>query len=315
MQTTRTPFPPPNRRSLAYNLREFVLVNNTALVGRLPDEAAGLSKLRRVGLLGTSMSCVPNEIAIKLAAAAAATNQSGGSPEPPPPPRCAEGELLPCFLEFSKYTVPRSDDSRMACRPIARRSADAVASSCPSGVLSSEADASAEVLQSQWDIPPSYYQYQGCHCLTGWRPEWSRGGTVLRCKADQTVLPPWMWVLVALGAVLGLLAASLMVLGSRWALFKSRWVREAELKRKRRLGMPKEGSTFCVVVTDIEGYSSEWILARGLWVVVGGGWFAVCNAYGSKVAHLRPAKPNHPNRRETNPQTPPNPPNCTHQVS
>ena len=36
----------------------------------------------------------------------------------------------------------------------------------------------------------------------------------------------------------------------------SRWLREAELRRKRNLGVPRDGALACVVVTDIEAYSS-----------------------------------------------------------
>jgi hypothetical protein len=72
-----------------------------------------------------------------------------------------------------------------------------------------------------------------------------------------SALPPWTWVLVALGAVLLLTAIGLLVLGSRWALFRVRWLREAELKKRRGMGLPKEGGSLTVVVTDVEGYSGE----------------------------------------------------------
>jgi len=236
---------------LAYNLRELILVNNTNLVGRLPDEAAGLAQLRRVGLFGTGLSCVPNEMAEAALEAAANGKQA-------PVYRCPKGDVLPCFLEFAPYEIPRSDDSHMLCRPVRRKQVDAVVESCPAAAAPANTDPSGDVLESQWDLPPSYYQFQNCRCLSGYQPVWSKDGTALRCILDKrAALPPWMWVFVALGASLVLLAVSLLVLGSRWALFKSRWVREAELKRKRRLGMPREGSTVCVVITDVEGYSSE----------------------------------------------------------
>ena len=119
-----------------------------------------------------------------------------------------------------------------------------------------------------WPFFPSILQ--GCHCLPGFKANWSADGTVLRCVVDSTsALPPWMWVLVALGGVLLLMAGALLVLGSKWALFRVRWLREVELKRKHALGMPKEGSAVSVVITDIEGYSSERPRGEG-W----GGWTA-----------------------------------------
>jgi hypothetical protein len=177
------------------------------------------------------------------------------------PYRCEEDQLLPCFLQFQEYTVPRSDASHMACRMITRRPAAQLRATCPPAVLPDEGkDVGGDVYGSVWDLPPSYYQYQGCRCLAGWHAAWSNDGTELRCLQDAPVqaLPAWTWVLVALGGVLMLLAGSLLLLGSRWALFKARWLRDAELKRKRRLGVPRDGAAAAVVITDIEGYSSAW---------------------------------------------------------
>lgn len=244
-----TPFDQP--RSLAYNLRELILANNTPLVGRFPDEAAGLAHLHRVGLVGTNMSCVPQDVAEAAEAERAAGRNPGVF-------KCPEKGLLPCFLDFESYTIPLSDNSRMSCRPIRRRAMDEVMATCPPAALLSAPDKAEEVLAAQWDLPPAYYQYQGCACLEGWLPVWSLNGTRLECVQDSRVsLPAWTWVLVALGAALVLLAGSLLLLSSRLLLFRSRWLREAELKRKRRLGLPKEGDNVCVVVTDIEGYSCE----------------------------------------------------------
>lgn len=66
-------------------------------------------------------------------------------------------------------------------------------------------------------------------------------------------------MLVGFGGVLAALAAAIALIGSRWVLFRSRWAREAELKRKRAKGLPKGGGSVSVVVTDIEGYSGAWL--------------------------------------------------------
>jgi hypothetical protein len=229
----------------------MVLANNTGLVGRLPDEAAGLAHLHRVGLRGTNMSCVPAE----LAEAHAAERAKGREP---PPYRCAGENVLPCFLEFAGYTIPLSDNSKMSCRPIRKLSPDRIITVCPPAALYLLPDPSLEVLAAQWDLSPSYYQYQGCVCLEGHKAVWSRDGTVMRCEYTRT-LSASMWVLVGLGAAIALLALSLLLLSRRLLLFRSRWLREAELKRKRRLGVPKDGANVSIVITDIEAYSGEWL--------------------------------------------------------
>jgi hypothetical protein len=245
--------PPPPPARLAYNLRELVLANNSRLVGRLPDEAAGLAHLHRVGLVGTGMSCVPQELAEEAEGNGTAAAAAAGY-------RCAAGALLPCFLMFEDYTVPLSDESKMACRPIKRAPQGRIADECPPAALVSAPDRSEDVLAAQWDLPPAYYQYQGCVCLEGYVERWSRDGTMMQCAPDdRSALPVWTWVLVGVGAALLLLAASLVLLSSRLLLFRSRWLREAELKRKRRLGLPKAGDAVYAVVTDIEGYTG----ARG----------------------------------------------------
>ena len=247
----------PLPRRLAFNLRELILANNTGLFGRLPDEAAGLPHLHRVGLAGTGLSCKPNDSAL-----AEAEMLARGLT--PPVYRCADKQLLPCFLEFSPFSIPRGDASHMACRPIKYKPHDAVVADCPPAALVSSPDSSQDVLEAQWDLPPSYYQFQGCTCLDGWVAEWSRDGTELRCIVDKrSALPAWTWVLVGLGVVLLLIGALLAVLGSRWVLLHSRWMREMELKRKRKLGLPRDGGVVSVVITDIEGFSSERLWPLG----------------------------------------------------
>jgi hypothetical protein len=224
------------------------------------------------------MSCVPNEVAL----AALDTLKAGGSP---PRYRCPGGALLPCFLEFETYDAPRSDNSHMRCRPLRRKAPEAAADSCSPAIQALLQEQAATVAAGraadaggsapeQWDLPPAYYQYQGCSCMHGWKDAWSADGTVLACVPDRQLLEPWAWVLVALAGVLFLLCAALLLVASRWVLFRSRWVREAELRRKRaRWGSLKAGARLSVVVTDIEGYSGERARERGS----SGGGVLVCD--------------------------------------
>jgi hypothetical protein len=106
-------FPPGTfraRRRLAYNLRELNLANNSRLAGPFPNQAAGLTRLERVSLGGTGMSCVPERISIERA------NATREGRPPTDVYKCAPEQLLPCFLDFASYDVPRQDDSHMACR-------------------------------------------------------------------------------------------------------------------------------------------------------------------------------------------------------
>jgi hypothetical protein len=268
---------------LAYNLRDFILVNNTGIIGRLPDEAGGLSQLSRLAVQGTGLSCVPDDIAQAQAEARAAGR-------PMRPYKCPPGQQLPCFLEFEPFDVPRSDESRMACLPLKRRTLDDMRAACPPAALPAQ-DAGPDALGQQWDLPPSYYQYQGCRCLSGFRGEWTEDGTVLSCyKDDRVPLPAWTWALVALGGVLLVFAGALLMLGSRWALFRVRWLREAELKRKRAMGPPRDGAAVTVVVTDIEGYSSAWWCLVFFWGGKGGG---ECVPVPTLFVHIRHTKTRH----------------------
>jgi hypothetical protein len=200
------------------------------------------------------MSCVPPGAAAEAYAARAAAAGGGGGGGWWP--RCTDGQLLPCFLQFGPYDVPRGDSSNMRCAPVERKPPGVAERDCRTGTAFTLLDNADEVGLQQWDVPPSYFQYRGCTCLAGYQETWTRNRTRLSCDAARAApLPPWTWVLVALGAVLALLAVSIAMLGSRLLLFRSRWAREIELKRKRARGPPKGGGVISVVVTDIEGYS------------------------------------------------------------
>jgi hypothetical protein len=259
-----SPLSPCSNHRLAYGLREASFAGNVGLLGQLPDEAGGLPYLRRINLRNTSMSCVPSHVAL-------AARQAGASGSPVVPSRCPSSALLPCFLEFEPYDAPRSDNSHLRCRPLRRKSPEAAAASCSPAIqaLLQEQEQAAAAggadggelrgeMSEQWELPPAYYQYQGCACLHGYREQWGEGGTVLVCVPDRSLLEPWAWVLVALGGVLFLFMCALVLVASRWVLFRSRWLRDADLRRKRaRWGSLKPGARLSVVVTDVEGYSGE----------------------------------------------------------
>lgn len=234
------------------------------MVGDLPDAAGALPLLRQVAVDGTGLSCVPGDVALaqqraaEANAAALRRGRAGGAGGEGRYYRCGDGEHLPCFLDFAPYYVPRSDASGMACRPVVRRRPRDAPPGCapPAGGEQAPRDAPPE----HWDLPPAYFQYYACQCLEGYIGTWSRNHTVLACDPKPRGaggLPAWAWALVALAGALALLAAALALLGSRVSNLRSRWVREAEHKRKRRAGPPRGGSRASVVVTDIEGYSRE----------------------------------------------------------
>jgi hypothetical protein len=198
-----------------------------------------------VQLENTGMSCVPADVAADQKAGAAAH-------------RCGERAVLPCFLDFAPYDVPLSDDSSMRCRPIRRVPLARTAAACPAVALEGDSNSVLEpgegVAGDRWQLGLDYFQFRGCSCLAGSTPQWSRGGTRLQC-VPAAGIPAWGWVLVAVAAMLTVLGAAALALGSRWELMRSRWLREAELKRKRAEGMPAGGARLTVVVTDVEGYS------------------------------------------------------------
>ena len=215
------------------------------------------------------MSCVPGELALAAVDDAPDGGEGNGGKGAGGGglgwyPRCEAGQLLPCFLQFADYDIPRSDASNMRCFPVVRKPPALVLADCDGAAAGGALDDAVDIASQSWELSPSYYQYSGCRCLSGFSEIWSRNGTRLRCVVQSrgAALPPWAWVFVALGVVLALLAAAIALVGSRWVLFRSRWAREAELKRKRAKGPPKGGGSVAIVVTDIEGYSGARRCAR-----------------------------------------------------
>lgn len=248
---------------LAPSLAELMLSGNRRMVGQLPDAAGGLPYLRQITLDDTGMSCIPDNIALGQQQAQLLAEQDGRLP--PTAYACPVGSHLPCFLEFADYSVPRSDKSGMACHPVQRKAPSDISAECVPLPPSGEKDLQLE----HWDLPPAYYQFYGCNCLDMYVGSWSNNGTLLTCHPTPVgPLPAWAWVLVALGAVMVVLAAALVMLSSRVSRLRSRWIRELEVARKRRQGLPQSGARVSVVVTDIEGYSRE------TWNGAGLGWGA-----------------------------------------
>lgn len=81
---------------------------------------------------------------------------------------CTQEELLPCFLKFSDYSVPREDSSNSKCKFIMRKSSEQARRDCASQLgdqASSISEGSTDRWLARWEIDPSYYQYQACECL------------------------------------------------------------------------------------------------------------------------------------------------------
>ncbi|WIA42187.1 hypothetical protein OEZ86_009450 [Tetradesmus obliquus] len=179
-------------------------------------------------------------------------------------PYCRDEQLLPCFLAFANYTVPRADSSKMACPAILRRHIEEARAVCAGegpGQLGSQAHSVADALaadEQSWKIEPGYYQYRGCRCFSGFVEVWCQGGTQLTCEPESPPSqPPWVRSLIEAVAASGamLLAAAALLVWMRLAVaLRPRWRREKELAEARRRGVPCGGPA-TIVVTDIEAYS------------------------------------------------------------
>lgn len=86
--------------------------------------------------------------------------------------RCSRDQLLPCFLRFADYAVPREDSSNMKCKPILRKPLAQAQQDCAGSGPQQLGEQASNIpekptdrLTAQWDLDPSYYQYQTCECL------------------------------------------------------------------------------------------------------------------------------------------------------
>jgi hypothetical protein len=147
---------------LTFGLSDVILDTNS-LTGAIPPEMGVLENLHEVDLRNSSMSCLGH-------AASNSTAAANSSTEAAPQQHCDEGQLLPCFLCFSKVTLPRTDNSNMACPVILRRPKDEAQQACSGeglNQLGEQASNIADLVATQqtWDVDPSYYQYRPCRCL------------------------------------------------------------------------------------------------------------------------------------------------------
>jgi len=152
--------------------------NNPGLTGTLLPQMGLLSRLNQVRTTNTSMSCAgvirPYVVTTNNSCSDAdrcTTPVMIGKPEDQYL-ACDQGELLPCFLRFSDYMVPRDDDTNMRCKYIVRRPVEEARKLCSGAgdtMLGDQAGQLPELgtdrMQQLWHVGPSYFQYQACECL------------------------------------------------------------------------------------------------------------------------------------------------------
>lgn len=163
---------------LAYGLQELDFSNNPGLTGMLPPQMGLLARLKQIRASDTNMSC-----AGIISPYVVTTNNSCtdpkrcttpvmlGSPDTRYQP-CTEETLLPCFLRFSEYMIPRDDDSNMRCKYILRRPVADAREACGSDQdtgLGTQAaqlpELGSDRLGQIWQVGPSYFQFRVCECL------------------------------------------------------------------------------------------------------------------------------------------------------
>lgn len=164
-------------RRLSYSLAELDLSNNTGITGELPAQLGLLPQLRVVKVMQTNLSCAgitqPYSVTTNYSCSdprICTTPQQFGDPSVPIM-RCTQDELLPCFLRFSDYFLPREDSSNMKCKQIIRKAADAAQRDCGGSGLGQLGDLSQQIPDkpvdrwARWEVDPAYFQYQACECL------------------------------------------------------------------------------------------------------------------------------------------------------
>ncbi|WIA32818.1 hypothetical protein OEZ86_006000 [Tetradesmus obliquus] len=254
-----------------------VLLGTNSLTGAIPPQMGVLQNLHEVDLRNSSMSCLGTtedaaaaaappsstaDAAANATANATAVDSNSNSKADGDPQQCDDSALLPCFLFFSKVTLPRTDNSNMACPVILRRPRDEAVAACEgdsASQLGEQAGNIAEVAAAQqtWDIDPSYYQFRPCRCLEGHRAVWLNNGTKLTCEAMPDAPAAWVTPVTALLCVIGvalLAAVGLFVWLRMTVQLRPRWQREKELAENRKKGVPSGGPA-TIVVTDIECFS------------------------------------------------------------
>jgi hypothetical protein len=150
---------------LTFGLTDVILDTNS-LTGAIPPEMGVLENLHEVDLRNSSMSCLGTSDAVVAAGNTTANSTAAEQSQQ----HCEDSQLLPCFLFFSKVTLPRTDNSNMACPVILRKPKDEAVEACSGdGVnqLGEQAGNIADLAATQqtWDVDPSYYQFRPCRCL------------------------------------------------------------------------------------------------------------------------------------------------------
>ncbi|WIA21705.1 hypothetical protein OEZ85_000871 [Tetradesmus obliquus] len=258
---------------LSYSLEGVDLSNNTGLTGQLPPEIGLLARFNSFKGRNTSMSCAgiirPYNVT---------TNSSCTDPRECTTPEtignasdagvlCAPEQLLPCFLRFSDWMVPRDDASNMRCKVILRREPDNAQEVCAATSAVGLGDQAGmlpaiwpDQAEQEWSIDPSYYQYQVCECLFGYEPSWDANRTTLTCVRSNDSSRNQLQAVI-LGTVFGV--AFVLAGLFAWLVYlrtRPRWLRERQQQAKRLKGAPVasrlgDKASVSIVVTDVKDFT------------------------------------------------------------
>uniref|UniRef100_A0A383WDG8 Guanylate cyclase domain-containing protein n=1 Tax=Tetradesmus obliquus TaxID=3088 RepID=A0A383WDG8_TETOB len=258
---------------LSYSLEGVDLSNNTGLTGQLPPEIGLLARFNSFKGRNTSMSCAgiirPYNVT---------TNSSCTDPRECTTPEtignasdagvlCAPEQLLPCFLRFSDWMVPRDDASNMRCKVILRREPDNAQEVCAATSAVGLGDQAGllpaiwpDQAEQEWSIDPSYYQYQVCECLFGYEPRWDANRTTLTCVRSNDSSHNQLQAVI-LGTVFGV--AFVLAGLFAWLVYlrtRPRWLRERQQQAKRLKGAPVasrlgDKASVSIVVTDVKDFT------------------------------------------------------------
>jgi hypothetical protein len=139
------------------------------MTGILPVQMAYLYNLEIMRAGNTSLSCSgvirPYNITTNASCSdpdQCTTPQLVGAPQQESSDaaeRCGDASVLPCFLRFSDYTLPREDNSNMRCSYIMRKTPEAARVDCAEFGLGGDAahlpDLIKDSTQQQWLRDPS----------------------------------------------------------------------------------------------------------------------------------------------------------------
>ncbi|WIA30200.1 hypothetical protein OEZ86_000292, partial [Tetradesmus obliquus] len=262
---------------LSYSLQSIDYSNNPGITGRIPPQMGLLQGLQTARLQNTSLSCSGI-----IKPYTVTTNASCSDPGRCKTPKrfgdevigqhvCSEQEQLPCFLKFSDYLLPREDASNMRCKYIVRLPRDKALEACAGSPDADPtdlgdyapllADVRPEAYEQSWYVDPSYFQYQQCECLMGYRAEWDAHRTTLTCTPQPPSSAADQRTAIIVSSIAGALVLALLLLVWRQYLTtRPRWLRERVMQAKRTKGPPRctkagDKVTVSVVVTDVKDFS------------------------------------------------------------